>query len=160
MLPLRKALDFAHSERHNFVPMVVYSLYTHTIHIPLLLCSCKSDEGHASFCQRRRENERLAFIHNSEVGSGGWGRGGGHLVRKEMSCYRVMTMLAWEHLWQHQRASNYNQFPLQTTSKTLHSSIKLGCQRSLLPLRWQPGVDSPGELVCAPSLATISMSLC
>lgn len=76
MLPLRKALDFAHSERHNFVPMVVYSLYTHTIHIPLLLCSCKSDEGHASFCQRRRENERLAFIHNSEVGSGGWGRGG------------------------------------------------------------------------------------
>lgn len=43
--------------------------------IPLLLRSCKSDEGHASFCQQREENERLAFIHNSEVGgSGGAGK--------------------------------------------------------------------------------------
>lgn len=78
-------------------------------HIPLLLCSCKSDEGHASFCQRRAENERLAFIHNSEVCGDGWGVGGwkgvrwewgwqGSLVRKEMSCYPVMTMLVREHL--------------------------------------------------------------
>lgn len=36
-----------------------------------LLCSCKSDEDHASFCQQRAENERLAFIHNSEVGGSG-----------------------------------------------------------------------------------------
>lgn len=42
----------------------------------------------------------------------------GCLVRKEMSCYPVMTMLVREHPWQHQRASNYNQFPTKTTSKT------------------------------------------
>lgn len=123
-------------------------------HIPLLLCSCKSDEGHASFCRQRRENKRLAFIHNSEVG------GQGSLVRKEMSCYPVMTMLVREHFWQHQRASNYNQFPLQTASKTLHSSNKCGCQQSELPVRWQPCVDRPREHAFVPSTAAISGSLC
>lgn len=120
----------------------LFTLPTPIRHIALLLCSCKSDEGHASFCRQRWENQRLAFIHNSEVG----GRQGS-LVRKEMSCYPVMTMLVREHLWQHQRASNYNQFPLQNASKTLHSSNKRGCQWSGLPLRWQPCVDRPGESV-------------
>lgn len=123
-------------------------------HIPLLF-SCKSDEGHTSFCRQRRENERLAFIHNGKVGGKG-----GSLVRKEMSCYQVMTMLVREHLWQHQRASNYNQFPLQNASKTLHSSNKRGCQQSKLPLRWQPCVDRPWERAFVPSTAAISGSLC
>lgn len=52
-------------------------------------------------------NERLPFIHSGKVGA----RKGGRLVRKEMSCCRVMTTLVREHLRQHQRASNYNQFP-------------------------------------------------
>lgn len=48
----------------------LFSPPTSLLRIPLLLCSCKSDEGNASFCQQCRENGKLAFIHNSEVGVG------------------------------------------------------------------------------------------
>lgn len=125
-------LYFPHSKRHNFLPTAVYPAarrHTHThaptpmLHIPLLF-SCKSDEGHTSFCRRRTQNERLAFIHNGKVGA----RKGGCLVRKEMSCYRVMTTLVREQPRQHQRASNYNQFP--AAKRVLKRVLERGCQRS------------------------------
>lgn len=148
MLPLRQLLYFAHSKRHNFLPTVVYFPHTHTAHSIVVVLMQVRWRPCFILSATQREWE-------TEVG----GRQGS-LVRKEMSCYPVMTMLVREHLWQHQRASNYNQFPLQNASKTLHSSNKRGCQQSGLPLRWQPCVDRPGERAFVSSTAVISGSLC
>jgi len=152
MLPLRRLLYFAHSKRNNFLPSCLLLPHLNsTFH-----CCCAHVSQMKAMPHSVGNAERMrdwhSFITVKCVG--------GRLVRKEMSCYSVMTMLVREHLWQHQRASNYNQFPLQTASKTLQSSNKRGCQQSRLSLRWQPCVDGPGERAFVPSTVAISGSLC
>lgn len=69
-------------------PLLLFTPPTPMQHTLLLLRSCKSDEGHASFCQQCRQKGRLAFIHNGEVGGGGTVREG------EEECQEGDVMLA------------------------------------------------------------------